>query len=218
MFFRLSVRLSLAALIATAAVPVFPQVVPAATEGGLPLEIGGGLSSFGTHLVNHEYPTHDYITYKGDLLGPAAWADWYLYRYHLPSFMRGFGIEVEGRHLAYDNSGPAPLLKEDTGAGGIIYMWRHYHNFHPYGKMLRGFGSIDFLGTYPGCTIDCNHDSDTFYAPGGGVEVHLMGNLWVRGDYEAEFWTHFGNPPNNTIYPHGFTVGVSYDLRHVHAH
>jgi opacity protein-like surface antigen len=207
-------KLSLAALIVSAAYPMFSQVVPSATQRSWPLEIGGGLSYFDNHIINFSFPTYEYTAIKGNLLGPAAWADWTLNR--IPHRLYGLGIEAEGRHLAWDNSGTDPLLKEDTGAGGVIYMWRHSHNFHPYGKFLMGFGSIDFQGNYTGCTHNCKHDTDTFWDPGGGVEVHIMGNLWARGDYEEEFWTHFGNVTNKTIYPRGFTIGVSYDMRNFH--
>ncbi len=205
-------KLSLAALIVSAAIPMFSQVVPSATQRSWPLDIGGGLSYFGTHIINHEFPTYYYTTGRGNLLGPAAWIDYTLP--HMPHMLYGLGIEAEGRYLAWDDSGPDPLLKEETGAGGVIYKWRSHHNFHPYGKMLMGFGSIDFSGNYPGCTNNCRHDSDTFWDPGGGAEYRIRGDLWVRGDYEYELWTGFGKPANKTVYPRGFTFGVTYDMRH----
>jgi opacity protein-like surface antigen len=91
-----------------------------------------------------------------------------------------------------------------------------WDNFHPYGKFLMGYGGIDFQGTYPGCKLDCNHDSDIFYDPGAGAEYRIRGSLWVRGDYEYELWTNFGKPANKTIYPKGFTAGVAYDMRNFH--
>jgi opacity protein-like surface antigen len=109
------------------------------------------------------------------------------------------------------------LLKENTGAGGVIYKWHHYEKFRPYGKFLMGFGGIDALtDTSPGCTRDCHHDSDTFDDLGGGAEYRIRHDLWVRGDYEYELWTKFGNPNNKTLYPKGFTVGVTYEMRDFH--
>jgi hypothetical protein len=125
MVFKQFVRLSLAALFVSAVMPGFSQVVPAVTQRSLPLEIGGGLSYFSTHLTNHEYPTFDYKAFDGSLLGPAAWIDYTLP--HMPHILYGLGIEAEGRHLSWANTGTDPLLRENTGAGGIIYMWRHYH-------------------------------------------------------------------------------------------
>jgi Outer membrane protein beta-barrel domain len=212
MVFRQFVRLSLAALFVSAVMPGFSQVVPAATQKTWPIEIGGGLSYFGTHIINHEFPTVDYKSFDGNLLGPAAWLDFNLP--HMPQRIYGLGIEMEGRMLSWDNSGTDPLLKEKTGQGGVIYKWHHYHNLRPYGKFLMGFGSIDFQGTYPGCKHDCNHDTDKFLDMGGGAEYRVRGDLWVRGDYEYELWTGFGQPANKTVYPKGFTVGVTYDMRH----
>jgi hypothetical protein len=214
MVFRQFVRLSLAALFVSAAMPGISQVVPSATQRSWPLEIGGGLSYFNTHLVNHEFPSVDYATGRGNLLGPTLWIDWPVP--HMPQRLYGLGIEAESRYLAWGNSGPDPLLKEETGAGGVIYMWRKHHNFHPYGKMLMGFGSIDFSGNYSGCMNNCRHDSDTFWDPGGGVEYRIKGDLWARGDYEYELWTGFGKPANKTVYPRGYTFGVSYDMRNFH--
>ncbi|MGD0522168.1 MAG: outer membrane beta-barrel protein [Terracidiphilus sp.] len=206
---RQMARLSLAALIVSAAYPLFSQVVPAATQQFWPLEIGGGLSYFSTHAANKN-PNIDYTAFDGSLLGPAAWADWTFRR--IPHRLYGLGFEVEGRHLAYGNTGTDARLREDTGEGGFIYKWRHYRNFRPYGKAMAGFGSIDFNNGYP-YLQNGDHDTRTFYCPGGGAEFHLMGDLWVRGDYEFELWTHFGRA---ILEPKGFTVGVSYDMRNFH--
>ena len=130
MVFRQFVRLSLAVIFVSTAIPGFSQAGPTATQRSWPLEIGGGLSSFGTHIINHEYPTDvDAIKFKGNLLGPAAWIDYTLP--HMPHILYGLGLEAEGRHPGWDNTGTDPLLRENTGAGGVIYMWRHYRNFHP---------------------------------------------------------------------------------------
>jgi hypothetical protein len=220
MVLRLMIRLSLAALFVSASFPVFSQVVPAAVQQSWPLEIGGGLSYFSTHIVNHEFPTTVYPSFKGSMLGPAAWLDWTLP--HMPRRLYGLGIEAEGRQLSWANTGTDPQLREDTGEGGVIYMWRRHHNFHPYGKYLMGFGSVDFEGNYPlkgpypGCTGNCDHDTGIFDDLGGGAEYRIRDNLWVRGDYEYELWTKFGKPANKTVYPRGFTFGVSYDLRGLH--
>ncbi len=205
MVFRHLIRLSLTALFVSAALPGISQVAPAATQRSLPLEIGGGLSYFSTHAANSN-PTIDYTAFDGRLLGPAAWADWTLRR--IPRRLYGLGIEAEGRHLAWANSGTDSRLREDTGEGGIIYKWHHYHNFHPYGKMLVGFGSVDFNNGYP-YIQNGDHDTRIFYCPGGGADFHITRDLWVRGDFEYEFWTDFGRA---TLEPKGFTIGVSYDM------
>lgn len=183
-------KLVLAALFLAAAIPVFSQVAPAATEGGLPLVVGAGFSDF-------------YSDWNGRLAGPTVWVDWNFY--HGPSFLHGFGIEVEGRDLNYGRTGGVPNLRQDTAEGGAIYTWRHYRNFHPYAKYLIGFGSIDFppYGTY-------SHDTRTVLIPGGGAEYRAYRNIWVRGDYEYQYWRHIFGP--HDLNPNGVTIGVSYDF------
>jgi opacity protein-like surface antigen len=187
--------MSLSALFVAAAVPAFSQVVPEATEGGIPLVVGVGYSNF-------------YTDWSGRLSGPALWIDWNLYGG--PSFLRGLGIEAEARDLNYDRTGGVPNLRQDSLEGGPLYTWRRYHNVHPYAKFLMGYGSIDFtLRNAP----YYHHDSRTMYTPAGGVEVRAWRNVWVRGDYEYQFWNSLFN--NHDLNPQGFTVGVSYDLRHI---
>src|ERR1035441_7194948 len=96
-------KLVLAALCLTAALPIFSQVAPAATEGGLPLVVGAGFSDYNTD-------------WSGRLAGATVWADWNFY--HGPSFLHGFGIEVEGRDLNYVRTGADPNLRQDTAGGG----------------------------------------------------------------------------------------------------
>ena len=214
MILRQLIRLSLAALFVSAALPGVSQVAPAATQRSWPLEIGGGFSYFTNHITNKEFPTQLYPQVDANMLGVTAWADWYLRR--IPSRLSGLGIEVEGRDLRHGNSGPASRLHEDTGEGGVIYKWRHFHDFQPFGKFLLGYGGIDFQGNYPGCTINCDHDTDNFYDVGGGAEVHVWRNVWARGEYEEEFLLNFGNAPVEKVTPKGFTIGVAYDLSNVH--
>jgi opacity protein-like surface antigen len=73
-------------------------------------------------------------------------------------------------------------------------------------KFLAGLGNLDFHGDTP----NYRKDSRAYYAPGGGLEVRVHDRLWVRGDYEYQFWPDFFL--HKTLTPHGFTVGVFYDL------
>jgi hypothetical protein len=143
--------------------------------------------------------------WSGRLAGPTLWIDWNFYRG--PSVLRGLGIEVEGRDLNYTRTGGDPKLRQDTVEGGAIYSCLHYRNFHPYAKFLAGYGSIDFNVNLPGYT----HDSRTVYAPGGGVEYRAWRNVWVRSDYEYQFWTDFFH--HHALNPNGLTIGVPYDFR-----
>jgi opacity protein-like surface antigen len=192
----------LAALFIVAAVPIQSQVVPAATEGGLPLEVGAGFSNYATDWGHTR------------MSGGGLWIDYNFNR--VPYFMHGIGVEAEAHTISADRPKDLPTnFRQDTAGGGAIYTWRHYHNFHPYGKFLVEFGSIDFLGAFPRLPY-YSHDTRTVYAPGGGVEYRVFRNIWVRGDYEYQMWPHIFQH-SQTLDPTGFTIGASYDFKHMHA-
>ena len=178
------------------------QVVPAAEQHGLPLVVGVGFSDF-----NSDW---NYGVRGGRLAGGTVWADWNFYG--APSFLHGLGIEAEARDLNYARTGNVPNMRQDTAQIGAIYTWRHYQRVHPYAKYLAGLGSIDFQHTDP----HYSHDTRTVYTPGGGVEYRAWRNVWVRGDYEYQFWTDFFR--HHTMNPNGVTLGVSYDFGHSYAH
>jgi len=185
-------KLVLTAILLTAGTPLLAQVAPAVKGGGLPIAIGAGFSDY-------------YTDWTGRLGGAAVWIDWNLYSG--PSFLRGFGLEAEGRDLNFLRSGGDPKLRQDTIGGGPIYTWRRFDRVHPYGKFLIGYGSMDFTSGSP----NYSHDTRTVYAPGGGVEYRVFQHIWVRGDYEYQFWTDFFH--NHALNPQGFTAGVSYNFR-----
>ncbi len=185
-----------AILIFVTSLPLLSQVKESASQGGWPVTIGIGFSDY-------------YSDWNGRLDGATLWADWNFN--HGPSFLHGFGIEVEGRDLNFGRTGVVPNLRQDTVEGGPIYTWRHYRNFHPYTKFLLGFGSIDFEHLTP----TYSHDTRIVIAPGGGGEYRAWRNVWVRGDYEYQFWPDFFH--HHAMNPQGFTVGASYDFRHIHS-
>ncbi|MGB6686754.1 MAG: outer membrane beta-barrel protein [Terracidiphilus sp.] len=186
-----------AGLFLSVALPAFSQVAPSASQGGIPLSVGVAYSNY-------------YTDWSGYESGPTAWVDWTFHRG--PRLLNGLGIEAEGRDLNYARTGSQPLLREDTAEGGPMYHWRHFDRFEPYGKFLFGYGHIAFNDIYnPYYT----HDSRTVIAPGGGAEYRVVRNVWVRADYEYQFWTDFFN--HHALNPEGFTVGASYDLSHAHS-
>jgi len=184
-------KMLLAVLVVFTPIPAFSQVAPQ-VEAGPSLSVGLGYSNYATD-------------WSGRLGGPMIWGDFNFYDH--PSFLNGFGIEVEGRDLNYNRTGTTPNLRMDTAGGGPIYTWRHYPRFHPYTKFLIGFGSIDFTTEVPNYT----HDTRTVYSPGGGLEYRVYRDVWVRGNYEYQFWTDFFN--HHALNPEGFTIGASYDFR-----
>jgi opacity protein-like surface antigen len=58
-------------------------------------------------------------------------------------------------------------------------------------------------------------DRWTAYAWGGGIEYRAWDGVWVRADYEYQFWRVKFFDPNAFLNPQGFTVGASYDFHHV---
>jgi opacity protein-like surface antigen len=193
MFLRLNVKVLLATLYLTTGFFAFPQTGPSATEGGVPLAVGGGVSYWDVDWGHSR------------MEGGTLWADYYPNR--VPSILRGIGLEAEARDVSFNRGDKPSNFRHDTAGGGVIYAWRHYPNFYPYGKFVMGLASIDFqipqIPTY-------THDTRTFMAPGLGLEYRVYRHVWARADYEYQFWEKFaGNTPN----PQGFTVGAMYDFR-----
>jgi len=191
-------KLTLAALCVALAVPVSAQVAPAATGGGgLTLAAGGGVSNY-------------YMDYgRGLEWGGTLWVDGNLNVG--PSFLQGFGLEVEARDLSLDRGSGLPNdMRTDTLGGGFKYSWRHFHNFRPYAKMLASYGSLDL-------TKHGYHLTWVEWAPGGGIEYRPFGRIWLRADYEYQAWNDiFGK--GYDLDPQGFTVGAVYDFGHPHFH
>jgi len=177
---------------ASASISTLSQVAPTARGPvrNLPFRVGAGYSNYGSD-------------FNGRLGGPAAWLD-----FDLPK-LSGLQLELETRDLNYNRTGADPNLRQYTFAGGINYAWRYDPAFHPYVKFLAGVANTDFSVLSPNFP-NYTHDSRTFYAPGGGLEVRARGRLWIRGDYEYQFWPDFFN--HHTENPQGLTVGLFYDF------
>lgn len=182
-------------LVSAAVIPIRAQAGPSAVQYQIPVVFGAGESDFAIDWGNHNR-----------MQGVTAWIDVYP---PFPAIVHGLGVEVEGHDINFGRPAVIPKMRQDTGLIGPMYDWDRYRNFHPYGKYLMGLGSIDF----PPAPSAPNYSHDTFlvFAPGGGAQYRIWGNLWVRGDYEYQFWHHtFGN---NDLNPNGFSIGASYDLR-----
>ena len=191
-----TLKLAFIAVLVTMVMPVHSQVVPAASQGGVPIVIGGGFSDYSI----------DWGPGKR-MDGYSAWVDYY--PYGLPSVLNGLGVEVEGHAIDFDRPAIISKMRQDTALGGPIYSWNRHRNFRPYVKFLVGVGSIDFPP--PNSAPNYSHDTFSVYAPAGGLEYHLWQHIWIRGDYEYQFWHDtFGN---TDLTPTGFTVGASYDFR-----
>ena len=193
-----------------AVLPAFSQVAPEYSGRTLPLYVGFGPSGY------------DVDWGHGRMYGGTIWADWYPAQ--LPRILHGLGVEVEARDISlHQNCNPANFcpqknLREDSAGGGVIYSWRHFRNFHPFGKFLIEDGSVDhylYVVPPPAGPHDQSHAKLTVLTPGLGFEYRIFGPLWARVDYEYQDW---GTLLGKTLNPQGFTVGVSYAFEHAHSH
>lgn len=191
---KVTLRLSLTALLLVAMSPAIAQVAPAAKKGGpLPIVAGVGFSNYSMDWG------------PGNRMnGIAAWVDLYPF----PGDLRELGLEFEGRDINF--LGKTPDLREDTGLMGPIYSWTRYQRVHPYMKYLMGVGSMDFP-PFPGLP-GYAHDTFLVTSPGGGFDAKIHRHLWVRADYQYQFWHHVFGPHSSN--PNGFTVGAEWDFRH----
>jgi len=170
------------------------QTIYSARESQIPITIGTGISSF-----NLDYGLGRRME------GITAWLDWS--PSIAPGFLRGVGLEIEGRDINFGRPSSLPRMRQDTATGGVVYSFPYRHRVHPYGKYLVGVGSIDFpsRNTY-------THDTRAISAPGAGVEVKVFQGIRVRGDYEYQFWPRLFGP--HTLNPNGFTISTAYDFHH----
>jgi len=198
MLFRCSLKLFLFAVLISATFPLFSQVAPAVTERDrMPLAVGIGTSDFSIDWGPGRR-----------MEGLTAWIDWTEIPF-MPRPLRGIGIDAEARDI---NSGlpvGVPRMRQDTASGGPVYTVRKFSKVQPYAKYLVGFGSIDF-GPLPIAPRTYTHDTRTVYTPGCGVGFQAFRSLWVRADYEYEFWPKLFGP--HSLNPNGFTFGAMYAL------
>jgi opacity protein-like surface antigen len=145
------------------------------------------------------------------MYGVTAWADWGILLG--PSWVRGFSIEVEGRYIDWGESANQPRLKIGSGGGGAVYAWHPERSIHPYGKFLMSFGGLGGFSfpTSPG-QPPYTHDTRTDYAAGGGLQIRATRHVWVRADYEYQFWNKLF-AGQKTWDPQGFTLGAEYNFR-----
>jgi len=162
---------------------------------------------------------HDDFEGPGIMEGPTLWFD--IYPNRGPNLLKGFGLDLEARDISFGRPPTQPSnLREDTTGGGVIYSWRHFRNFNPYGKFDRGVGDIDFHIGSP----HYNHDTKLFNAYGAGFEYRIVKHLSVRAGYEEQVWQRlFQESANSTttgfvLKPRGVTVGAFYEFHHIHTH
>jgi opacity protein-like surface antigen len=198
----LKATLLFAMLFALAPLPARSQSIPAGSEKTLPITLGGGASDFDVDWGN------------GRMYGITAWTD--LAIVYGPSFIHGLSIELEGRYIDWGESSNQPRLKIYSGGGGPVYAWHPESRIHPYGKFLMSFGGLSGFRfpTSPGHP-PYTHDTRTDYAAGGGFQIRATRHVWVRADYEYQFWNKLF-AGQKTLDPQGFTLGAEYNFRDLH--
>jgi len=192
-------RLTLAVILAAPTLPALAQAAPAAgANGGIPLSLGGGFSAY------------DVDWGSGLMEGGTLWADWNL-QTNYPA-VRGFSLEAELRDLSIGGSATQPNLRQDTAAAGLKYACPHYKNVRPYFKVLGGGFSEDF---YLANDPNYKHDTRGMAAIGVGADFHAGGPLWIRADYEYQFWEYLLHGYSE---PNGLTIGFMYNFKGARAH
>ncbi|HTW78570.1 MAG TPA: outer membrane beta-barrel protein [Terracidiphilus sp.] len=176
--------------------PAYSQVAPEAYQGEFPFAIGAGASNMNVDWGHNRMD------------GFTIWGQW------RPrpkgGFLTGLGLDAEVRDLAYGRSNQLPgNFKQTTGSGGPMFTVRVLRDFQIYAKGLVGLGSIDFrVPNLPNYT----HDTRNVYSAGGGFNLRLHRQLWLRADYEYQGWPHlFSN--TKWLDPQGFTLGFIYDFK-----
>jgi opacity protein-like surface antigen len=201
-------KLVLAAILILSALPAVTQVAPAVKIGGLPLGVGVGVTDFDTDYYRPYIPE-----WSGRMVGISAWGDY--------SIFRGFGVEVEATSLF--SGAPTPKakanqtvygnVKEQNVQAGVIYRYHPVFRMRPFAKFLGGIGEVDFPNRDPFYTSE----TSSLFSAGGGIEYPIWRTLYVRGQYEYQWWKGIRSG-TQTLDPNGFTIGATYYLRGVHRH
>jgi hypothetical protein len=165
------------------------QVAPAATSSGWSLSAGGEGSAFQPDYAD----TGIAETSPNRVYGVGTYVDM--------RFTRWVQVEAEARWLKFnqDTFGTSPPIGngQTTYQVGPRIPIHTFGKLTPYGKVLWGLGSGDFLS-----------GNSTVLTFGGGLDYRLNRKFTVRAfDFEYQEW-HV----HPTIYPYGGSVGLSYRI------
>ena len=164
-------------LLALSASTGWSQKLPTASRAG-DLQIGGGYS-----LGNSDYSNERFD-------GFAFYADF--------DFKAHWGAEAEFHQINQPKgNGLGNQLYERTYEIGGRYVYP-IGRFKPYGKFMIGRGVFN----YPSANLAFN-----MYAPGGGIDYHLLPWLNLRADLEYQVWPDFYP---QTLNPKVIVIGAAY--------
>jgi opacity protein-like surface antigen len=165
----------------------FGQVVPEATAGSAPLNVG----------VFYSFFDSGYASTK--VSGIGTYVDF------SPLLSGNLGVEGEARWLMLGTSHSFSEYHYLVGPRYRIYPGDH---FQPYAKFLVGAGEINF-------PYQLAHGGYFAMAPGGGLEYQKNGRWKLRIDYEYQIWPDgLGIPglSKGSVKPNGVSAGISYRL------
>lgn len=195
-------KLILAVLLLSTAMPALAQVVAQGTSRSTPYYVGGGYSRFSPDWGPGR--TMDGLNvYAGMTF------------YNLPAHLGGLGIEGEWRNIFFNpkygnNPGNISSVSEQTVGGGINYKLLHWNRYRPYAKYLLESGKATYGNSYTNPSSRA-YATDIVTVMGGGVEILTFKHVWFRADYSYESWPNlFGLQKN--LNPVGVTLGVTYDF------
>jgi opacity protein-like surface antigen len=169
------------------------QVAPAANQGGRPIGFGVGFSRY-----DLDYGPGRYME------GPVGRAS--------VGIFHGFGIDGSARAIFMNTPPELTRMQQNTFLAGAYYETQPLiGRLRLFGRFAGGIGTIEFPSHNPLYT----RDSYTVYAPSGGIEYPIVPKVFLRADYEYEFWKHYHG--TNDLNPEGFTIGVTYYVQGMHA-
>jgi len=196
-------KLILTVLLLSASFPMFAQIVSQGRQGSIPIYIGGGYSR----------NSPDWGPGRR-MDGFDVYGGWTFY--HLP-ILNGLGFEGDARSVFFDSTAPLSkyLKSESSVGGGLNYRYMRIPHYRPYAKYLLEAGKTVY---YDPPVITPLKEAN-FYSivqiMGGGMEVQVARNWWVRGDYSYQMWSNpFGLQKN--MNPVGVTLGVTYEFMRLH--
>jgi hypothetical protein len=169
------------------AAALYAQVAPSVTGGEGVLWVGGEFASF-----NPDYGS-------SNIIGPGVSFDF--------NATPKIALIGEARWLHFNNSGDGGETQSDYLIGGKYRFWR-FRNFDFNAKFLVGGVWIKFPG-------DIGSGSYFGYAPGAIVDYRINRKWSARAGYEYILLPSAPNipgQPNNGLEPHGWTVGVEYNI------
>jgi opacity protein-like surface antigen len=161
-------------------------------QAGYTATRSAGLSAFGGYINGN--PEYGSARDSGEAFGAAFTK--YL---HIP-----VNVALEGRFNFMNGT----YVSEHTKLVGIKIGTDKFAQYrvHPYGDFLIGSGTIHFNTTATGYTSD----NSTVYNFGGGVDIDLVHNFQLRGDYQYQHWKL--GEASDAFTPNLFLIGVNYQF------